>query len=151
MSSAQNRAEILHNTVLNKKKKEQTPSWCLNGETPLINWYICHSCNILYAKLFRGDTHTHAHKYICSLLSTQPNVRACLSLITNGSMLGSLDKSRQKDQFRWSMKVISNDIYEYFMEGRECHHKFLYKEMRQEYKTNSIKHWTWPPCQKDCV
>lgn len=37
------------------------------------------------------------------------------------------------------------------MEGRECHHKFLYKEMRQEYKTNSIKHWTWPPCQKDCV
>lgn len=38
------------------------------------------------------------------------------------------------------MKVISNDIYEYFMEGRECHHKFLYKEMREEYKTNSIKH-----------
>lgn len=66
-------------------------------------------------------------------------------------MLGSKDERRQKDQFRWSMKVISNDIYEYFMEGRECHHKFLYKEMREEYKTNSIKHWTWPPCQKDCV
>lgn len=38
------------------------------------------------------------------------------------------------------MNVISNDIYEYFIEGRECHHKFLYKEIRQEYKTNSIKH-----------
>lgn len=59
-------------------------------------------------------------------------------------------KSWQKDQFRWSMNVISNDIYEYFIEGRECHHKFLYKEMRQEYKTNSIKHWTRPSCQKDC-
>lgn len=48
------------------------------------------------------------------------------------------------------MNVISNDIYEYFIEGRECHHKFLYKEIRQEYKTNSIKHWTRPLGQKDC-
>lgn len=38
------------------------------------------------------------------------------------------------------MNVISNDIYEYFIEGRECHHTFLYKEIGQEYKTNSIKH-----------
>lgn len=60
----------------------------------------------------------------------------------NGSMLDSIDKSRQRDQFRWFMNVISNDIYEYYMEGRECHHKFLYMKMRQEYKTNSIKHWT---------
>lgn len=62
----------------------------------------------------------------------------------------ALIKSWQKDQFKWSMNVISNDIYEYFIAGRECHHKFLYKEMRQEYKTNSIKHWTRPSGQKDC-
>lgn len=59
------------------------------------------------------------------------------------------DNSRQKDQFKWSMKDISNGIYEYFMEPRECHHEFLYREMSQEYKTNSIKFWARHPCQTE--
>lgn len=118
----------------------------------------CYHCAIINDKSKHTHAYMHKHTNVPSSKSMFSHVhtwtnthRACFSLQTNGSMLVSVDKRRQKDQFRWSMKVISNDIYEYFMVGRECHHKFLYREMRQEYKTNSIKHWTWPPCQKDCV
>ncbi len=39
------------------------------------------------------------------------------------------------------MRDISNDIYEYFMECRKCHHTFLSGQMRQWLKANSINVW----------
>ena len=107
-----------------------------------------HSWSLSHAR--RGADMPHGGNAPLSILNQIQDGPAAASK-PNGSTLSSADKNGQTDQFRWSMNVISNDIYEYFMNGRECRHKFLYKEMRPEYKTNSIKHSTWPVCQEDCV
>ena len=99
--------------------------------------HLTHSRQHTHARP-RANTHS-THRVVLSLSiqnQIQDELVACSKLMD--PCWAAQIKSWQKDQFRWSMNVISNDIYEYFIEDRECHYTFLYKEIRKEFKTNSI-------------